>query len=73
MAFGEEFTNGFPTIGEGLMANCVHHQMCPFYGDFKRFRGVPRTIIRGLCKESSSIRANRTSIMRIEAKRVRLD
>jgi hypothetical protein len=44
--------------------------MCLFYADFKHFRRLRRNIFRGSGKVSSSIRANRLSIMAGEAKRL---
>ena len=60
-----------------MKANATYYEMCLFYADFKRFCGLRRKIFgRGWWssgKVSSIIRANLSSIMRIEAMPVRHD
>ncbi|EKS35282.1 hypothetical protein HMPREF9696_02554 [Afipia clevelandensis ATCC 49720] len=61
------------TNSRGLKANATYHEMCLFYADFKRFRGLQGRYLPPIGNISSSIRANLPSIMRTEAIAVRED
>lgn len=56
-----------------LESNATYDEMCLFYADFKRFRGLKGKIFELPGKVSSIICANVSSIMRIEAMPVRHD
>ncbi len=55
------------TKSQSLNSNCCEYQMCLIYADFKHFLAIRRKIVRAAFNDSSIIRANASSIMRIEA------
>ena len=66
-------TNSRGLDSRNLETNATYHEMCLFYADFKRFRGLQGRYFGPPRNISSIIRANLSSIMRTEAIAVRDD